>query len=1101
MGINKNFVVRNGLEVANNLLYASDETNRVGINTAIPEYELEVIGDTRLDGAIVSTADTAGVSGQYIKSTGTGWEWDTFPRNRQAEKYTLVASQTRIPATGQFPSFTLVEYELTSVYLDGVKLTSGDYVINPGGDSISLFAAAFGGEEIEIIAHGATSVGTGNTGILGISVRESGISTGDPGRIQILDFVGLGVTLSGRTGLVTAYIDSGGLTDVQSDPSPLLGGYLGLNNKGIYGTGIVTATGFVGDGSELTGITTLIKAGTGIYIDTFSGITTINASASGGSGTGYFDNDQTNPGIHTTSTHVGLGTTNPRFQTEIGPVGAAGTQLWVNGDARVTGILTVGTASITIDGINDEIRIGTSLTLTSSGSAQYTGIVTASGFDGDLVGQHRVFTAGVSDNNDYDLAVILDPTQGGHTYNRFDLGHKLQYNPSTGQLSNLGVTSTRGVLVTAASTFTNDVQFQGNIELGNNDQAIFGAGNDLRIYHDGSNSYIQDQGTGGINIDANPSVTIGQYGTTEEMASFRVGAGVSLNYNNSKKFETISTGATVTGTLFATDINTGIGTLSEVHTGSIAAQDLDNLVLSADNINRFVQVEGIVFNKSNQIYGNGGDIRILGGGGQTSRPNLYLGNGNGCILDAGSTASSGLSLKGGGSNGTVRVDEGDFIVGSNITLARSTGIITATSFVGDGSGLTGVTGTGSGVEIKDNDSAVGTAATINFGTGLSVSAVSAGLVTITASGGGGITEVLNDTSPQLGGNLDLNGRTITGNGSINITGHARFVGVSTFTSNVKLEDDDRIIFGVGEDLQIHHDGTNSYIENNTGNLYLRAKSTENSIVTIPDGSVELYHDNSKKFETTASGVDVTGTLNVSGVSTFPSVAQLTPSGSGVIDIGSASNRWGDAYISDLYLSGNRQGVITLTSDAYTFSRLSFSGFYNPAGLDLKTGNNNSYYILSPNTTSSSLLITLPSTSSSANSLLVAEDSGGTLKWENSPKVSNLVVGGISSATAESGTFTASAGVAYTANTYNSSDFVTAEYTLFFQHSSGIQSQKVLVMDNGTTAYTQEYAIMHDNDLLVSVGATIRSGNVELEWTPETGVSGIVTYRYTRETMI
>jgi hypothetical protein len=780
MGINKNFVVRNGLEVANNLLYASDETNRVGINTAIPEYELEVIGDTRLDGAIVSTADTAGVSGQYIKSTGTGWEWDTFPRNRQAEKYTLVASQTRIPATGQFPSFTLVEYELTSVYLDGVKLTSGDYVINPGGDSISLFAAAFGGEEIEIIAHGATSVGTGNTGILGISVRESGISTGDPGRIQILDFVGLGVTLSGRTGLVTAYIDSGGLTDVQSDPSPLLGGYLGLNNKGIYGTGIVTATGFVGDGSELTGITTLIKAGTGIYIDTFSGITTINASASGGSGTGYFDNDQTNPGIHTTSTHVGLGTTNPRFQTEIGPVGAAGTQLWVNGDARVTGILTVGTASITIDGINDEIRIGT----------------------------HRVFTAGVSDNNDYDLAVFLDPTQGGHTYNRFDLGHKLQYNPSTGQLSNLGVTSTRGVLVTAASTFTNDVQFQGNIELGNNDQAIFGAGNDLRIYHDGSNSYIQDQGTGGINIDANPSVTIGQYGTTEEMASFRVGAGVSLNYNNSKKFETISTGATVTGTLFATDINTGIGTLSEVHTGSIAAQDLDNLVLSADNINRFVQVEGIVFNKSNQIYGNGGDIRILGGGGQTSRPNLYLGNGNGCILDAGSTASSGLSLKGGGSNGTVRVDEGDFIVGSNITLARSTGIITATSFVGDGSGLTGVTGTGSGVEIKDNDSAVGTAATINFGTGLSVSAVSAGLVTITASGGGGgITEVLNDTSPQLGGNLDLNGRTITGNGSINITGHARFVGVSTFTSNVKLEDDDRIIFGVGEDLQIHHDGT------------------------------------------------------------------------------------------------------------------------------------------------------------------------------------------------------------------------------------------------------------------------------------------------------
>mgnify|MGYP001170638375 CR=1 FL=1 len=102
---------------------------------------------------------------------------------------------------------------------------------------------------------------------------------------------------------------------------------------------------------------------------------------------------------------------------------------------------------------------------------------------------------------------------------------------------------------------------------------------------------------------------------------------------------------------------------------------------------------------------------------------------------------------------------------------------------------------------------------------------------------------------------------------------------------------------------------------------------------------------------------------------------------------------------------------------------------------------------------------------------------------------------------ESGTFTATAGAAYTANTYTSSDFVTSEYTLFFQHSSGIQSQKVLIMDDETTAYSQEYGIMYSDDLLISVGATVRSGNVELWWTPESGVSGIITYRFTRETMI
>jgi len=64
------------------------------------------------------------------------------------------------------------------------------------------------------------------------------------------------------------------------------------------------------------------------------------------------------------------------------------------------------------------------------------------------------------------------------------------------------------------------------------------------------------------------------------------------------------------------------------------------------------------------------------------------------------------------------------------------GIVTATNFSGDGSGLTGVVGSGSGVIVQDDGSNVGTAGTINFGTGLSVSPISAGVVTVTSSGGG-----------------------------------------------------------------------------------------------------------------------------------------------------------------------------------------------------------------------------------------------------------------------------------------------------------------------------------------------------------------------------
>ena len=74
-------------------------------------------------------------------------------------------------------------------------------------------------------------------------------------------------------------------------------------------------------------------------------------------------------------------------------------------------------------------------------------------------------------------------------------------------------------------------------------------------------------------------------------------------------------------------------------------------------------------------------------------------------------------------------------VGTAITATSSgvnvTGIVTATQFVGDGSGLTGVTGSGSGVVVKDEGSAVGTAGTVNFvGSGVAAT-LSSGTATVT----------------------------------------------------------------------------------------------------------------------------------------------------------------------------------------------------------------------------------------------------------------------------------------------------------------------------------------------------------------------------------
>ena len=100
-------------------------------------------------------------------------------------------------------------------------------------------------------------------------------------------------------------------------------------------------------------------------------------------------------------------------------------------------------------------------------------------------------------------------------------------------------------------------------------------------------------------------------------------------------------------------------------------------------------------------------------------------------------------------------------------------------------------------------------------------------------------------------------------------------GVTTFHGNVNFLDGDRLRIGSSEDFQLYHDGSNSYIaENGSGNLLLQASA--GSILLQRDnghemvkanvgGSVELYHNDSKKIETSSTGVTVTGTAVATAV--------------------------------------------------------------------------------------------------------------------------------------------------------------------------------------------------------------------------------------------
>jgi hypothetical protein len=84
-------------------------------------------------------------------------------------------------------------------------------------------------------------------------------------------------------------------------------------------------------------------------------------------------------------------------------------------------------------------------------------------------------------------------------------------------------------------------------------------------------------------------------------------------------------------------------------------------------------------------------------------------------------------------------------------------------------------------------------------------------------------------------------------------------GSLTGTGHVYLPDGGKFVSGANEDLQIYHDGSFNFIRSENGHAINFIKSsTENIAKFIPDGAVELYYDNSKKFETTANGVNIVG---------------------------------------------------------------------------------------------------------------------------------------------------------------------------------------------------------------------------------------------------
>ena len=215
-----------------------------------------------------------------------------------------------------------------------------------------------------------------------------------------------------------------------------------------------------------------------------------------------------------------------------------------------------------------------------------------------------------------------------------------------------------------------------------------------------------------------------------------------------------------------------------------------------------------------------------------------------------------LSVTGQITGGTGYIGINTFNADGSVT----TGIVTASSFVGDGSGLTGVASTDNittSTPAEFQQINVSGIATVGVAT-LSTSVVVGSAVTVTATA---IT-----VDPAV---------TATINGDVNFQGGNYNISRSRANSSIDFDDNAKARFGTDNDFAVYFDGTDSFIDSDSGilkmmsvggaqiygsylNVYNAAGSETIAEFGVGSGACNLYYSNSKKIETTNTGVTVTG---------------------------------------------------------------------------------------------------------------------------------------------------------------------------------------------------------------------------------------------------
>ena len=329
----------------------------------------------------------------------------------------------------------------------------------------------------------------------------------------------------------------------------------------------------------------------------------------------------------------------------------------------------------------------------------------------------------------------------------------------------------------------------------------------------------------------------------------------------------------------------------------------------------------------------------------------------------------------------------------------------------------------------------------------------------TASGGGGgsgISEVVQDTTPQLGGNLDLSSKVINGSGNIDYTGNFKASGIATATTFV-----------------------GALTGNASSATILQTARTIGGVSFNGSANINL------------PGVNAAGNQDTSGNATTATTAATAT------NVTVSANNSTNETVYPVFVDGatGAQGAETDTGLNYNPSTGRLTAVSYAGDGSALTGISAGVTVQDEG----SALSTAGTTLNFVGSGVVASGSGAT-------KTITIAGGsgtnpGFSTA---GGNFTVNAGVTTVINTFNiNTNTKLSEYTIHLENVNGnIQSQKVLVMNYGAgiglTAYSSEYGIMFHPNQIADIGVVVTSGICSLTATTKSGITGITTFSLTRQ---